>query len=50
MVLDPSKLVELYFSESDPSVTAADVPGHIIRTEKQNEKPLEYLTIFPLVL
>jgi hypothetical protein len=50
MVLDPSKLAELYFGKSDPSVAAADVPGYTIRTEKQSEEPLEYPMIFLLVL
>jgi hypothetical protein len=50
MVPDPSKLAELCFGESDPSATAADVPRHTVRTEEQNEKPLEYPTIFPLAL
>jgi hypothetical protein len=50
MVPDPSKLAELYFSESDPNTTVADIPGYIVRTEEQSEEPLEYPIIFLLAL
>jgi hypothetical protein len=50
MVSDSSKLAELCFGETDPSVAVADVSRHTARLKEQSKKLLEYLTIFPFAL